>query len=139
MATAKKQGAVKLTKMQSILKLTGQSVRDRRSGNLYERLKNSNEDKLRQLGRDLQEVEFKIIELVDLAPSSKDSLKVSKIDADSWNDELVALYDEVRQIEDTIELYERVKNDFFTPKTAAELAADEFLTGIEDTEEETAE
>jgi hypothetical protein len=99
-------------------------------------LKNANEDKLRQLGRDLQEVEFKIIEHIDLAPNSKDSLKVSKIDADAWNDDLVGFYAESRDIEDTIELYERVKSDFFTPKTAAELAADEFLNGIDNTDED---
>lgn len=136
MATAAKTKGQKVTKLQSILKLTGQGVRDRRSGNLYIRLDNANEDKLRQLAREKADLEFRILDHLDLAPTSKDSLKVVNIDADEWNTTLAEFYVELKEIEDTEEIYTRIRTDLFTPKTAAELAADDFLGTAGNTEEE---
>lgn len=134
MATAKK--SVKVTKLQSILKLTGQGVRDRRSGNLYTRLEYSNADKLRQLEREKMSIEDKIADHLDLAPTSKDSLKVANIDADDWNETLAGYYEELILVEDTTEIYQRIRSDLFTPKTAAELAQDDFLGGTTEEEEQ---
>lgn len=136
MATKKVATTGKITRMQSILKLSGQGVRDKRAEFQYKKLTNSLTSKLRDLSDQKDDVTLRILSHIDLAPNSKDSLKVANIDADSWLTELAELYAEEVEIDESAAIYGQIKADFFTKRTAEELTAIEEETSFETEDEE---
>mgnify|MGYP003522599740 CR=1 FL=1 len=104
-----------MNKFESIVGNNSNAVLARRAGNLAKTARLSQQSLVNTLEAKKADVEGKIINLTDLAPTSKDSLApgVTDFDAKEWVEKLQSLKLEIYDLDVSIRVARDTYNEFF--------------------------
>ena len=109
-----------MNKFESIVGNNSNAVLARRAGNLAKTARLSQQSLVNTLEAKKADVEGKIINLTDLAPTSKDSLApgVTDFDAKQWVEKLQALKLEMYDLDISIKMAKETFAEYFEDKKA---------------------
>ena len=113
-----------MNKFESIVGNNSNAVLARRAGNLAKTARLSQQSLVNTLEAKKAEIEGKIINLTDLAPTSKDSLApgVTDFDAKEWVEKLQSLKLEMYDLDISIKMAKETFAEYFEDKKAGDKA-----------------
>lgn len=124
MATIKKVAKKGTSKFQQILAASGQGLLDRRAELIVGQTENALDNKVRTLQAERDKLEYEVLDLTDLSVKNNNSLRPGsdKYDADEFIGKLAELKAKIKDIDEDLEIYQEIQDEFFTVEEAAQEA-----------------